>query len=53
MKRIVIDVKDDIHRQVKLIAFSHGMTMNEMMQKMLKDFLKDKVYVVKDDGGNK
>jgi hypothetical protein len=44
MKRLVIDVYDEIHSQVKLIAFSQGLTMKQLLDRMLKDFLEGQVF---------
>jgi len=49
MKRLVIDVHDEVHTKFKLLAFSQGLTMKQLLERILMDFMEDKVHFINND----
>ena len=49
MKRLVIDVYDDIHTKFKLLAFTQGLTMKELLERILMEFMEGNIHQVKDE----
>ena len=48
MKRLVIDVYEDTHTKFKLLAFSSGLTMKQLLERILMEFMEGKVHHIED-----
>ena len=49
MKRLVIDVYDEVHRQVKCLAFSQGVTMKVLLERVVMEYLRTHVVYLKNN----
>ena len=49
MKRLVIDVYDEVHTKFKLLAFSNGLTMKQLMERILMDYMEGKVKTIEEE----
>ena len=48
MKRLVIDVYDDMHTKFKLLAFSQGLTMKQLLERIVMEFMEGKIHHIED-----